>query len=70
VVKGRFQNPGRTKDFRIIKVKLNPSSAQTEGRSGKDVALDHALPAPPDTKGKIVKFRRRKTPENGGDRSA
>jgi hypothetical protein len=70
VVKGRFQNPGRTKEFRIIKVKLNQSSAQAEGRSGKDVALDHEFSVPLDTKGKIVKFRRRKTPDSGGDRSA
>jgi hypothetical protein len=71
VVKGRFQNPGRTKEFRIIKVKLNQPPAQTgdaSARSGS--APDHEIPVLHDTKGKIVKFRRRKTPDGGGDRSA
>ena len=70
VVKGRFQNPDRTKEYRIIKLKLNPSSVQTEGRSGMGVAPVHKLFTPTDPQSKIVKFRKRKTPDSGGGRSA
>jgi hypothetical protein len=70
VVKGRFQNPDRTKEYRIIKVQLNRPSARTESRSVPGITPDNRRSTPPDTQGKIVKFRKRKTPESGGDRSA
>jgi hypothetical protein len=73
VVKGRFQNPARSKEFRIIKVKMGiqagngmtvPSS-QVSGDTGDSVSTP-----PSSVEGKIVKFRRKKTFNGGGNNIA
>jgi hypothetical protein len=50
VVKGRFQDPSHTREFRIIKVGMKKSGHAAE----KDI------PAPDPVKGKIVPFRKKK----------
>ncbi|MBN1130963.1 MAG: hypothetical protein JXA71_18380 [Chitinispirillaceae bacterium] len=71
VVRGRFQNPGRTGEYRIIKVNLNQPSRSdaASAASGKDPVVDaKRQPEPsviPRPSGKIVKFRRKK--ESGDD---
>ena len=65
VVKGRFQNPGRTNESRIIKIDLRKSSdsAQAPSRSPADGGPGKILAPPTDAaaiEGKIVKFRPKK----------
>jgi hypothetical protein len=73
VVKGRFQNPGRTNEFKIIKINLHKSSdsAQSPSRSpaGFLFGKTQAAPpkAPPNTRGKIVQFRLKKKFEGGNN---
>ncbi len=65
VVKGRFQNPGRTHEIRIIKIDLHGSSgtAQTPSGSSGHGQGEKAQTAPPETRGNIVQFRPRKKSE-------
>jgi hypothetical protein len=71
VVKGRFQNPSRTNEFRFIKISIHKSSDSVEAVSPApaDFLFGKTKTAPskhiPDTKGKIVQFRPKKKFENG-----
>jgi hypothetical protein len=73
VVKGRFQNPGRSNEFRIIKVNLEKSSKKDKGTAAgrPDLTLqakqEHEPPTAPGSSGKIVKFRKKKVSSGGGD---
>jgi hypothetical protein len=68
VVKGRFQNPQRTNESRIIKISLDTSwgAAATSPRSSACVSPGTAMAGPhtdtPDIDGKIVQFRPKKKP--------
>jgi hypothetical protein len=59
VVKCRFQDPGRTREYRIIKVSLKKSGAiiQESISGGKNFYLGKAP-----TSGKIIKFRKKNAP--------
>ena len=74
VVKGRFQNPGRSSEFRMIKVKLG-STTQDGIASISSVSPGLEVPSKApvsasDTHGKIVQFRRKKKHDHGGDNIA
>jgi hypothetical protein len=59
VVKGRFQNPDRTKEFRIIKISLLKSPEPAESRN-RGAAQPSPPPGGPSAQGKIVQFRPKK----------
>ncbi|MBN2188106.1 MAG: hypothetical protein JW699_01530 [Chitinispirillaceae bacterium] len=56
VVRGRFQDPSRTREYRIIKVDLKKENpAAVKGVSPKDITQEELL------KARIVPFRKRKS---------
>jgi hypothetical protein len=61
VVKGRFFDPSRTREFRIVKVNLKKagSAAGTDGK--KNIFAEKSDKSGDAMKGKIVKFRKKKT---------
>jgi hypothetical protein len=66
IAKGRFQNPGRTNEFRILKISLTKAAESTDAPtdSAGSIAPGASQPASstdaPDTKGNIVQFRSNK----------
>jgi hypothetical protein len=56
VIKGRFHDPARTREFRIIKVDMKKENQS----AGKDVSLKE-MPQEESIKGKIVPFRKKKS---------
>jgi len=60
VVKGRFQNPARTEEFRFIKISLLSSPGPAEAQMHGDARSSPPADAPADYTN-IVKFRTKKT---------
>ena len=63
VVRGRFQNPGHTHEYRIVKVSMKKTEEQAGGANGDlghhNASLEKA------GNGKIVKFRKKKALPDG-----
>jgi hypothetical protein len=71
VVRGRFQNPSRSSEFRIIKVNMNKSAglsgnAPVSGPAGSIEEPSERLTSEDKSHGKIVKFRKKRGPSSGG----
>jgi hypothetical protein len=66
VVKGRYQNPGRTNEFRILKISLTKPSESTDtpahlpGSHAPGAKQSVSSTDAPGTKGNIVQFRPKK----------